>query len=121
MSVSKSLVRRGAGDGHARAWRGGIRPVTPSRARGAVYGKILFLAATGLAAGVIIGNAAKALASLDPAIRWFFTGCLVFFGLGASFLAAFSKAEREHEAQMAEWAAGGRDAKRPAQLLRRVK
>ena len=68
-----------------------------------VYGRILLLVASGLALGVLLGNAAKALMAIDPVIRWFFVGCFVFFGMGAGFLSAFNRAEREHELQMAAW------------------
>jgi len=67
---------------------------------------ILLVCAAGLALGVLIGNAAKALMGLDPSVRWMFAGSFLFFSVGAGFISSFNKAEREHETRLAAFYRG---------------
>ena len=88
--------------------------------------RVMLLVAAGFFCGALAGFAAKGVHALDTPVRWVFAAGIVFFGAGAWYIAAFYRAERAHELQLAA-AYGVRDGMAdwrepaPCPRLRRVK
>ena len=74
------------------------------------YAAFILIVAS-LAAGLLVGFAAKGLMALEPTLRLLMLSALVLYWSGASFLTSFFRDEREHELRVVAGLAHGPGAK----------